>query len=657
MSSTTVQKRQNPKKDWKPILRSFGFGVAKAAGGTMLGISAIAGSVVAGGLLGLAISFRNLPDVRVLKGYVPRQTSYIYDVKGKLLTRLHGEENRELVKLDRISPELKRAVLAIEDSHFYDHWGINFYSMGRAFVVNWKRGQVVEGASTLTMQLVKNLFLSPKRVYSRKLSEVILAVRLEQVYSKDEILELYLNHIYWGHNNYGVKTAAETYFKKSPSELNLAEAAMMAGLIQAPEQYSPFANYKVTKQRQALVLRRMRELGWISAQEEAAAFKQPLLVGRPTAWKNSAAPYVTEAVVQELNDIFGRENVLQGGMRVQTTIDYDFQKMAQEVVRQGYRRLRRQGVDADQVALVAVDPRTHFVKALVGGINYGDSQFNRAIQAKRQPGSSFKPFVYYTAFASGKYRPDSEIEDSPVRYRILSGYYSPKNYDDEFKGEMDVRTALILSRNVPAIKIGADAGLEKTIQVCRLLGMKSPLQPVISLPLGSMGVTPLELTAAYATFASNGWYSEPTLIVRVTDSQGNVLLDNTPKPRLVLNQWAAASLTSVLRDVIEKGTGRAAKLERPAAGKTGTTSDERDVWFVGYVPQLATSVWIGNDDYRPLGEGITGGGYAAPIWRDFMSQALENEPVKYFPDPSKLTPPPQVKDKDKDKRSVDERVY
>ncbi|MDJ0718504.1 MAG: penicillin-binding protein 1A [Prochloraceae cyanobacterium] len=651
MSSSTIQTQQQTKKDWKPALRSFGIGVGKAAGGTFLAFTMLASSVAAGGILGLAMSFRNLPDVRSVLGYVPKQTSYIYDIKGKLLARLHGEENREIVKLSDVSPELKRAVLAIEDSHFYQHQGINLYSMGRAFVSNWKHGEVVEGASTITMQLVKNLLLSPERVYSRKLSEVVLAIRLEQVLPKDTVFEMYLNNIYWGHNNYGVKTAAETYFNKSPEDINLAEAAMMAGLIQAPEKYSPFINYQETKRRQALVLSRMKNLGWISPAEESAALKEPLLVGKPTSWSHSDSPYITEAVVQELNDTFGREYVLQGGMRVQTTIDYDFQQMAEEVVRNGHRRLHRWGLYVDQVALVSVDPRTHFVKAMVGGVDFKNSQFNRVTQAKRQPGSAFKPFVYYTAFASGKYTPESSIEDTPVTYRIVSGTYSPKNYDKSFYGKMSVRKALLLSRNVPAIKIGQEVGLDNAIKVTRSLGIDSPLQPVISLPLGSMGITPLEMTAAYATFASNGWHSEPTLIVRVTDSQGNLLLENTPKPKLVLNEWATASLTSVLQGVIESGTGRAAKLDRPAAGKTGTTSDERDVWFVGYVPQLATAVWIGNDDYRPLGKGMTGGGHAAPIWREFMVQALKNEPVKYFHSPSKFERPAAPKKSRKSRRS------
>ena len=640
MSSSTIQSKQKNKNQFSPGFK-FSRGVAKVAGGTILGITMLASSVVAGGVVGLAISFRNLPDVRVLRSYVPSETSYIYDIKGKLLSSIHGEANRQLVKLDQISPELKLAVIAVEDSHFYLHGGINPTSIVRAFWSNWQQGEVVEGASTLTMQLVKNLFLSRERTFSRKLVEAVLAIRVEQIFTKDQILEMYLNNIYWGHNNYGVQTAAESYFNKPASELNLAEAAMMAGLIQAPESYSPFINYQETKRRQATVLKRMRELGWISAQEEAATRKEPLLVGKPTAWRHSNAPYVTDRVLQELNERFGRDAVIKGGMRVQTTIDYNLQRIAEETVRQGYRNLRRRGIYAKdlQLALVAVDPRTHFVKVLVGGVDYKTSQLNRATQSRRQPGSSFKPFVYYTAFASGKYGPYSAVNDSPVSYRDGNRYYTPRNYGGGYGGPMNIRSALIRSRNVPAVIIGNKVGVDKIIEVCRTLGIESPLQPVTSLPLGAIGVTPLEMAGAYATFASNGWHSDPTVIVRVSDSRGNILLDYVPQPKLVLDQWATASLTTVLKGVIEGGTGTAARIGRPAAGKTGTTDSERNVWFVGYVPQLATAVWIGDDQNRVLGRGITGGGHAAPIWRDFMSKALANEPVRYFPAASQFSRP------------------
>ncbi|MEO1145848.1 MAG: penicillin-binding protein 1A [Cyanobacteria bacterium J06638_22] len=590
----------------------------------------LSSSLVAGGLVGLAVSFRNLPDVRVLRNYIPAETSYIYDINGTLLDSIHDEFNRDVVTLNEISPELKRAVLAIEDSHFYSHHGINPTSIGRAFLSNLEEGRTVEGGSTLTMQLVKNLFLTPERAISRKVAEAVLALRLEQIFTKDQILEMYLNQVYWGHNNYGVETAAQSLFNKSASELNLAEAAMMAGLIQAPEEYSPFVDYRLAKQRQAVVLERMRVLNWITAEEAAAARQQPIRLGSIQSFDVSRSPYLTDAVVQELTERFGREAVLKGGMRVQTTFDLELQQVAEETVRDGFQTLQRRGLNADQMALVAVDPRTHFVKAMVGGIDYQTSQYNRAIQALRQPGSAFKPFVYYAAFASGKYTPDSIVQDTPVTYPDGYESYSPQNYDGSFGGAMSVRAALERSRNVPAVKLGQEVGINRIIEISRILGITSPIEPVTSLPLGSVDLTPLEMAAAYATFASGGWQSDTTFIVQVTDSTGQVLLDNSPRPQLVLDPWATASLNDVLQGVISRGTGTGARINRPAAGKTGTTSSERDIWFVGYVPQLSVAVWVGNDDYSPVGRGATGGGFVAPIWRDFMQQALEDVPVENF---------------------------
>ncbi|PHM10952.1 transglycosylase domain-containing protein [Nostoc sp. 'Peltigera malacea cyanobiont' DB3992] len=614
-------------------------GVGQVTGGTLLSITMLASSIVAGGLVGLAISFRNLPDVRQLRNFFPSETTYIYDVKGKLLTSIHGEANREVVPLDRISPNLKRAVLASEDSHFYDHHGINPTGVGRAVVVNAVAGGVKEGGSTVTMQLVKNLFLSRKRAFTRKLAEGVLAIRLEQILTKDQILEMYLNQVYWGHNNYGVQTAARSYFNKSSEYLSLGESAMMAGLIQAPEEFSPFVSMKLAKQKQKEVLGRMLELNWINQSEYDNALKQEIKLGRIKSFQGSALPYVTNTVAQELAKKFGRETLLKGGMRVQTTVDANFQIMAEETVVKWHKTLLGQGLSKNQMALVAIDPRTHFIKALVGGIDPKTSEFNRATQSQRQPGSSFKPFVYYTAFATGKYGPDSTVVDAPVSYRDGNGWYFPRNYDGGFSGAMPIRRALAQSRNIPVIKIGKAVGMNRVIETCRTLGIMSPMEPVSSLPLGAIGVTPLEMASAYATFANYGWQSPPTVIARVTDSSGNVLLDNTPKPQLVLDPWASAAIIDVMRSVITEGTGKGAALGRPAAGKTGTTSSEKDIWFVGTVPQLTTAVWVGRDDNRQLADHATGGVMVAPIWKDFMEKALKNTPVENFKPPSQFSRP------------------
>ena len=630
MSTNAVRKNT---ENSAPVFE-FVQSVSKVTAGTILSMTMLASSVVAGGLVGLAISFRNLPDVRILQTYSPTETTHIYDINGKPLASIHDEANRDVVPLDQISPNLKRAVLAIEDSNFFTHKGINPGGIARALIVNLEKGRTVEGGSTMTMQLVKNLFLSPQSKFSRKVAEAVMSIRLEQILNKDQILQLYLNQIYLGHNLYGVETASRSYFNKSANNLTLSEAAMLAGLISAPEEYSPFVNYKLAKERQEIVLNRMKELKWITPAQESAARGQKIKLGKITSFGGSQVPYVTQAVVQELTRRFGRDAVVKGGMRVQTTIDLKMQRIAEETVKAWHERLYYQGLfydrDEGQIALAAVDPRTHFVKAMVGGVDYEKSQFNRAIQARRQPGSSFKPFVYYAAFASGKYTPDSVVYDSPVGYRDGDGYYYPQNYGGGFSGAVSIRRALEVSLNIPAIKLGQEVGLNKVIEICRVLGIRSPMEPVISLPLGAVDLTPLEMAGAFATFANNGWHSDTTFIVQVTDSSGNVLLDNTPKPKLVLNSWAAASVNSALQGVINSGTARAAQLGRPAAGKTGTTSSERDIWFVGYVPQLSVAVWMGNDNYRPMSYGATGGGIVAPVWRDFMSQALQGVPAENF---------------------------
>ncbi|MEG4806023.1 penicillin-binding protein 1A [Microcoleus sp. F8-D3] len=631
MSTNAV--RNNNTENSAPVFE-FVQSVSKVTAGTILSMTMLASSVVAGGLVGLAISFRNLPDVRILQTYSPTETTHIYDINGKPLASIHDEANRDVVPLDQISPNLKRAVLAIEDSNFFTHKGINPGGIARALMVNLEKGRTVEGGSTMTMQLVKNLFLSPQSKFSRKVAEAVMSIRLEQILNKDQILQLYLNQIYLGHNLYGVETASRSYFNKSASNLTLSEAAMLAGLISAPEEYSPFVNYKLAKERQTLVLKRMKELKWITPAQETAARQEKIKLGKITSFGGSQVPYVTQAVVQELTRRFGRDAVVKGGMRVQTTIDLKMQRIAEETVKAWHERLYYQGLfydrDEGQIALAAVDPRTHFVKAMVGGVDYEKSQFNRAIQARRQPGSSFKPFIYYAAFASGKYSPDSVVYDSPVGYRDGDGYYYPQNYGGGFSGAVSIRRALEVSLNIPAVKLGQEVGLNKVIEICRVLGIRSPMEPVISLPLGAVDLTPLEMAGAFATFANNGWHSDTTFIVQVTDSSGNVLLDNTPKPKLVLNSWAAASVNSALQGVITSGTARAAQLGRPAAGKTGTTSSERDIWFVGYVPQLSVAVWMGNDNYRPMSYGATGGTIVAPVWRDFMSQALQGVPAESF---------------------------
>ncbi len=615
-------------------------GTLKAVGGTLLGVIMIGGAALAGGLVGLALSFRDLPDVRVLKGYVPIETTYIYDINGELIARLHGDVNREVVTLDRISPHLKRSVLAMEDAYFYTHKGIDPNGIGRAVLANFTAGGTVEGGSTLTQQLVKNLFLSNERTLNRKVAEAVLAMRVEQVFTKEQILEMYLNQVFWGKNTNGAETASQNYFGKSAADLTLGEAAMLAGTIQAPSVFNPVDNYTEAKKRQGLVLDRLAELGWSTAAEVKAAKAQKIVIRKQgISYEASRVPYVSQAVTAELEEKFGKDVVLQGGLRIQTTIDLKLQRIAEEVAADGHRDLVDRGAYADQLALVAVDPRTGFVKALVGGVGEFDkNQFNRAVLARRQLGSSFKPFVYYVAFATGNYTPDSVIDDSPMSIPDGDEPYVPRNYDNKFSGSITIRQAIAVSRNIPALKLGLEVGNENVVAICRKLGINSPMKPVVSLPLGAADVTPMEVAGAYAVFASGGYKSKTTLIARVTDRNGNLVLDNTPKPELILDPIAVSYLTDALRGVVTNGTATEAQLSegRPVAGKTGTTSDFRDAWFVGYVPQLSVAIWIGNDDYSPMANGVTGGVYVTPIWRKFMERALAGQPIEQFPVPAEI---------------------
>ncbi|PZO43773.1 MAG: penicillin-binding protein [Pseudanabaena frigida] len=633
MASNSVERSQS-------LTGSILKGTLKAVGGTLLGIIMIGGAAVAGGLVGLALSFRDLPDVRVLKGYVPVETTYIYDINGELIARLHGDVNREVVTLDRISPHLKRSVLAMEDAYFYTHKGIDPSGIGRAILANFNAGGTVEGGSTLTQQLVKNLFLSNERSLNRKVAEAVLAMRVEQVFTKEQILEMYLNQVFWGKNTNGAETASQNYFGKSAADLTLGEAAMLAGTIQAPSVFNPVDNYSEAKKRQGLVLDRLAELGWATPAEIKAAKAQKIVIRKQgISYEASRVPYVSQAVTAELEEKFGKDVVLQGGLRVQTTIDLKLQRIAEEVAAEGHKDLVDRGAYADQLALVAVDPRTGFVKALVGGVgDFDKNQFNRAVLARRQLGSSFKPFVYYAAFATGNYTPDSVIDDSAMTIPDGDEPYVPRNYDNKFSGPISIRQAIAVSRNIPAIKLGIEVGAENIIAICRKLGINSPLKPVVSLPLGAADVTPMEVAGAYAVFASGGYKSKTTLIARVTDRNGNLVLDNTPKPELILDPIAVSYLTDALRGVVTNGTATEAQMSdgRPVAGKTGTTSDFRDAWFVGYVPQLAVAIWIGNDDYSPMANGVTGGVYVVPIWRKFMERALAGQPIEQFPVPAEI---------------------
>lgn len=603
-------------------------------GWLLLALILLVSAITAGSLVGLAISFRNLPDVRALRNFTPNEPTQITDINGGTLAVIRGEANRKVVALRDISPYVRESILGIEDDRFYQHPGIRFDTLVRAALTNLQEGHTVQGGSTITQQLIKNLFLTPERSLDRKVAEAVLSLRLEQVFTKDAIFEMYLNQVYWGQSAYGIETASQTYFGKPSKKLDLAEGALLAGMLRAPEGYSPLRNPKRTIARQRLVLDRLRELGWITQAEYTKARSEKLkFTGKDTTLVVTKAPYFSTYVVQELIHKYGRDAVLKGGLRVQTTLDMKMENIAEQTVANSMNELR--GRNASQMALVAMDPRTGYIKAMVGGVDFKKSQFNRASQAHRQPGSTFKPFVYYTAFASGKFTPETTIDDEPI---TIHGY-SPKNYDLGYSGTITLRQALVQSRNIPVVKIAYKLGMDQVILSARRAGITSDLDPVLATAIGASAVSPLELARGYSAFANGGFRVAPTAILQVTDQQGNILEQNLPQRERTLKVDAVRMLNSLLKGVVSGGTGTRAQLAgRPAAGKTGTTQDFRDAWFAGFVPQLTTVIWVGNDDFRkPLERSTAGGTYVAPIWKRFMDRALEGQPILPFPGDN--TPP------------------
>jgi penicillin-binding protein 1A len=459
----------------------------------------------------------------------------------------------------------------------------------------------------------------------RKVADMLLAIQIERNYSKDQILELYLNQVFWGHGTFGCEAAAQTYFAKKAKDLNLAESALLAGILQGPELYTPYRNAKVAKSRQKLVLDRMLALTLITPQEHQAAWLYPVRIHGVRS--SHMAPYFTAYVQSLLADRLGATALRSGGYKIMTSLDLDMQKAAEEAITRQVRQLQRAKVS--QGALVCIDPHSGEIKAMVGGLDYSASQFNRAVQARRQPGSSFKPFVYLTALGNGM-TPDSVVKDEPTSYTTGDGRtWKPQNYDRRFHGNLTLRSALEQSINVVAVKLMAQFSPERVIATAQACGITSPLQPNLALALGACEVSPIELASAYGTLATGGRHTPPLAILRIEDNTGKILMMGQPELKDAYQPAAVAALTDMMRGVVIRGTGRGAAIGRPAAGKTGTTSDNRDAWFAGFTPDLATVVWVGNDDNSPM-RGITGAN-AAPIWGQFMKAASRSLPARNFP--------------------------
>lgn len=651
---------QRTKRKSKPSKKS---GKSKVV--LMIGIILVV--MLAGiGLGFLSANFNTKPgltnDIR------PAASSQIFDVNGNLICNLHLEENRLPIKLDKMPKDLQHAFVAVEDARFYKHCGIDPIGIMRAMFRNITSGNVSEGGSTITQQLAKNAYLSQERTLKRKIQEVFLALQIERQYTKDEILEMYLNQIYFGQGAYGIQAAAKTYFNKNAEDLTLPECAMLAGIPKSPNYYSPFNNLKASKARQEVVLSQMAKYQYIdSATADRAKATEIVLADQSSGTKpRQLASYFVDYVTQILIEKYGADAVYKEGLKIYTTLDIDMQKAAEAAINQlPTYRTDDNNVQQPQVAIVAIDPHTGHIRAMVGG--RGNDHFNRATMAERQPGSAWKPFVYLAAIDSGM-SPNTTIRDAKV---TIDGW-SPKNYSGNYSGTVTLRYALEHSLNIPAVKLAQQVGTEKVLRYASNLGISSLVfdgsvndNNLSAAALGGLtrGVTPLEMASAYGALATGGVLAKATPIIKVVNRDGKVLEENlTSHSKEVVNPASAYIVTDMLKGVIQNGTGGNANIGRPVAGKTGTTDNNRDAWFVGYTPDLVASVWVGMDNDGNLASNVTGGTLPASIWYDFMRVAVSNMPANDFTRPRgvdmnreslKATDsgdPLPEEDKDKDKK-------
>ncbi|NLM96169.1 MAG: PBP1A family penicillin-binding protein, partial [Halanaerobiaceae bacterium] len=618
----------------------------------------------------IAWIIQDTPDISNYKG--ASEATFLYSADGQLLTKLY-QQNRIKVTLDRIPINLQNAIIAIEDNSFYVHHGIDFVGTARALITNIiKQRERPHGASTITQQLAGNALLDRQSVtYKRKIQEAYLALQFERLYTKPEILEMYLNEIFLGHSAYGVQAASLQYFNKNVWELNLSECALIAGLPKGPNLYSPFRDLERSLARRDAVLDRMEELGYITPEQAREAKEYEIVLNTPVQEEEEFAPYFVRYVRDQLIDMFGAQLVYSGGLKVYTTLDPVIQKKAEQAVENAIKEkyiptIEREGVAnpiQPQLALITIDHTTGEIKAMVGG--RGNDQFNRAYQAVRQPGSAFKPFVYTTAIKQG-WSPASIINDMPMlakeeKNKPLELW--PTNFGNEYKGLVSLRTALKESLNVSAVKLIKEVGVEATIKTAEEMGITT-LQPAdrysdrLSLALGGLnkGVTPLEMAAAYGIFANQGIWVEPHAITRVLDSNNRVLYEARPRKRVVLSEDEAYLMTSMLQSVIADagGTGWRARLgNQPVAGKTGTTNNYTDAWFVGFTPRLVTSLWIGEDNLTPMeynqkdaagnyfypeGSGglVISSSEAARLWGEYMREVVKDMPISSFQKPANI---------------------
>jgi len=636
----------------------------------------LASAAIAGGGFFVYKLYMTLPTHSKLQNVEQSLVSKVFDKNGGLIHEF-SVEKRFWVPIETIPEDLQNAVIAIEDRDFYNHWGINLRRIMGAVIVNVATRSKAQGASTLTQQLARNLYLTADKSFIRKIREILTAIQLERSYTKKEILELYLNQVYLGAGVYGVQAAAEHYYSKDASDLTLSECAVIAGTIQLPERYRPDRPDNITRitDRRNTVLRAMTATKAINKSAAQAAADEPV-EANPKIYGPPTAPYFMEMVRKYVSEKYGDELLYNGGLSIHTTLDAAAQdsteKSMAKLVMSLQRRLNRMFLeesDADrkrqikretflanfdslyaeneaeykllpdsvklrqaQMSVIALDVRTGAVRTLIGGRNFQESKFNRAMQAKRQPGSSFKPFVYAAALENG-FTPATVVLDQPITLVTDEGEWRPENYDRTFTGPLSIRDALAKSNNLVAIQVFNKVGGQAVVDYAHKMGIKQKLEPVPSLAIGSCEVTPIEIISAYSIFANRGIQAEPYWVDKIVDKNGRLLEETVTKEREVLSPQIAFLMNSMLSSVVCCGTGASIPglgFRRPAAGKTGTTNDYSDAWFIGYTPQIVCGVWAGVDERRSLGRGVTGSSGAIPVWVDAMVTLHKGMPVEEF---------------------------
>jgi penicillin-binding protein 1A len=578
-----------------------------------------AASGIIGGFVYWTLS--DLPKVNAVEEYVPIESSKVYSSDGKVLAEFYYER-RTFVPSYSIPDHVKKAFVAIEDARFYSHPGIDFIGTIRALLHDIKAKSLAQGGSTITQQLAKMLFLKPEKSVMRKIKEAAISLQIEKRYTKDEILGLYLNQTFFGARSFGIEAASQTYFGKSVSGLSVAEAALLASLPKAPSLYSPFKNPERARERRSIVLAAMFTQHFITQAQYDKAMQEPI----PTFphLRQYEAPYFVELLRQQLEHKYGNE-IYTSGYKIRTTIDLPLQHAAESSLENGVRNIEKRVKPGVQAALIAVDIHTGYIKAMVGGFNFWGNQFNRATQALRQPGSAFKPFVYITALEDGM-TPEDVIVDSPVSFKgARSGrLWSPKNYGGQYFGPVTLKKALAKSLNAATVRLAASVGVENILETAKKLGIKSQMQPYLSIALGSSDMTLIEMVGAYTAFAT-GKKTDLIPYERIENRDGVVIDALYPRYADVLDDDVVHELRVLLGAVVKEGTGeRAKELGRPVYGKTGTTNDFTDAWFIGFDDNMAVGVWVGRDDHTPIGNKETGAAAALPIWIEFMKKAVQN---------------------------------